>query len=94
MYYRQRVFWAMNYFGRILRPEHITSAEAGRMIKVSLLKLYAEGWFLVGFEHTEGELTYTDTNEGDIEFFVGRKWISHGGLVVYELLYHGGLIKG
>jgi hypothetical protein len=33
VYYQQRVVWAMNYFGRILKPEHITSAEAGKMIK-------------------------------------------------------------
>jgi hypothetical protein len=63
------------------------------VIKASLLKLYAEGRFLGGFEHTEGELTYTDTNEGNIEFFVGREWIGRKGLIVYELLYHGGLIK-
>jgi hypothetical protein len=93
VYYRQKVVWAMNYFGRILNPQKITSAEAGAVIKVSLTKMYAEGRFLGGFEHTEGEFTYVDTSQGDLVFFTGREWISRNAEVVYELVYHGGLIK-
>ena len=36
VYYKRKVVWAMNYFGRILKPDKITSAEAGAMIKISL----------------------------------------------------------
>lgn len=93
VYYRQKVVWAMNYFGRIVIPAKITSAEAGALIKISLSKMYAEGHFLGGFEHTEGELTYIDTNDGDVSFFTGREWIQRDGEIVYELVYHGGLIK-
>ena len=93
VYFRGQVVWAMNYFGRILRPERITSAQAGQMIKVSLTKMYAEGRFLGGFEHTEGGLTYVDTSEGDEVDFTGREWILREGEKVYELVYHGGLVK-
>lgn len=93
VYYRGQVVWAMNYFGRILLPERITSAQAGQMIKVSLTKMYAEGRFLGGFEHTEGALTYVDTSEGDGAYFTGREWILREGVKVYELVYHGGLVK-
>ncbi len=93
VYFRGQVVWAMNYFGRILRPERITSAQAGQMIKVSLTKMYAEGRFLGGFEHTEGGLTYVDTSEGDEVDFTGREWILREGEKVYELMYHGGLVK-
>ncbi len=93
VYYQQKVVWAMNYFGRILNPAKITSAEAGAMIKVSLSKMYIEGRFLGGFEHTEGDLTYIDTNDGDFTFFTGREWIQRDGQMVYELVYHGGLIQ-
>jgi hypothetical protein len=93
VYYRQKVVWAMNYFGRILGAARITSAQAGEMIKTSLSKMYAEGRFLGGFEYADGELTYVDTNEGDVQFFTGREWISHNSEIVYELVYHGGLIK-
>jgi Domain of unknown function (DUF5680) len=93
VYYRHEIVWAMNYFGRLVHPARITSAQAGEMIKVSLSKMYAEGRFLGGYTHTEGELTYADTSEGDVQFFTGREWISRGGDLVYELVYHGGLIK-
>ena len=93
VYFRGQVVWAMNYFGRVLLPERITSAQAGQMIKVSLTKMYAEGRFLGGFEHTEGGLTYVDTSEGDEVYFTGREWILREGEKVYELVYHGGLVK-
>lgn len=93
VYYRQKVVWAMNYFGRILDPARIASAQAGAMIKASLSKMYEEGRFLGGFEHTEGDLTYVDTSEGDVGFFTGRERIRQHGEIVYELVYHGGLIR-
>lgn len=92
VYYQGWVVWAMNYYGRILDPERITSAQAGAMITASLTRLYAEGRFLGGFEYSEGELTYVDTNQGEVGFFTGREWISREGKVVYELIYHGGMI--
>jgi hypothetical protein len=93
VYYKQKVVWAMNYFGRILKPDQITSAEAGMMIKISLSYMYAEGRFLGGFVHTEKDLTYVDGSEGDFTNFTGREHIRRGGEVVYELVYHGGLIN-
>jgi hypothetical protein len=93
VYYQQKVVWGMNYFGRILNSEWITSAQAGAMIQTSLSKMYSEHRFLGGFQHTEGEFSYVDTNEGDYQFFTGREWISRNNEIVYELIYHGGLIK-
>lgn len=85
--------WAMNYYGRILQPDKITAAEAGQIIKQSLSKLYEEGRFLGGFTHTVGAFSYTDTNQGDLQSFTGKEWITRDGVTVYELVYHGGMIK-
>jgi hypothetical protein len=85
--------WAMNYYGVILRPELITGAEAGGMIKASLSRLYEEGRFLGGFRHSEGPFTYVDTSEGDLTHFHGKERIERDGVIAYELVYHGGLIK-
>lgn len=93
VYDHNQVVWAMNYFGRILAPDQITSAQVGQMIKTSLTHLYAEGRFLGGFEYTEGDLVYSDTNQGDVGYFCGKEWITRGGLRVYELVYHGGLLR-
>jgi hypothetical protein len=93
IYFRGQVVWAMNYFGRILKPEAITAAEAGHLIKVSLTTMYAEGRFLGGFEYIQGDLTYVDTSDGDHTYFTGREWIMRNGEKVYELVYHGGVVK-
>ncbi|MGB8213780.1 MAG: DUF5680 domain-containing protein [Anaerolineales bacterium] len=93
VFHQGKPVWAMNYYGRILQADLITPAQAGQVIQASLSKLYAEGRFLGGFVHTYAGFTYTDTNEGEADSFHGREFIAHAGVCVYELLYHGGLIK-
>ncbi|WP_331845615.1 DUF5680 domain-containing protein [Paenibacillus haidiansis] len=93
VYFHAEPVWAMNYYGYILDTELISSQEAGKMIMNSLTKLYAEGRFLGGFETSEDELRYDDSNEGDIRHFKGKERIFRNHIQVYELVYHGGLIK-
>jgi hypothetical protein len=93
VYHQRQVVWGMNYFGYILQPDRISSAQAGHVIKVSLTRLYQAGRFLGGFEYTVDDLRYVDTNAGDLKFFHGKEWIEREGQIVYELLYHGGLVK-
>ena len=93
VYFEDKPVWAMNYYGRILRQDLITAAQAGQMIKASLSRMYKEGRFLGGFEHTEQNLTYLDWNDGNVASFIGNEWIRRGQETAYELDYHGGLIK-
>ncbi|MGE5673828.1 MAG: DUF5680 domain-containing protein [Mycobacterium leprae] len=90
VYHAGQAVWGMNYFGRLLRPDLLTAAEAGRMIKESLSHLYREGRFLGSFEYIADDLRYTDTNEGTLDWFTGREQIDRRGLLAYELHYHGG----
>ena len=83
----------MNYYGRILRDDLLTGAQAGHMIKASLSRMYKEGRFLGGFEYAEDDLTYVDTSEGRVDTFHGRESIQRGRVLAYELSYHGGLIR-
>lgn len=93
VYYKGEPVWAMNYYGRILEPEMIEAAEAGSIIKQSLTEMYKEGRFLGGFEHDTDDGVYTDTSVGDVASFTGKEWITRAGVIVYDLVYHGGLIK-
>jgi hypothetical protein len=93
VYFEGTPVWAMNYYGRILEPEIITPAETGQIIQKSLSQMYRQGRFLGGFEHTVGDDTYTDTSEGEVVAFTGKEWILRRNRRVYELVYHGGLIK-
>jgi hypothetical protein len=93
VYYEARPVWAMNYYGRILDPAQITAAQAGQTIQESLSRMYQEGRFLGGFEHETENGTYVDSSEGDMTSFTGAEHIAREGLRVYELVYHGGLIR-
>ena len=93
VYLDERPVWAMNYYGYILRNDLLTATQSGQMIKASLSRMYMEGRFLGGFEHTESDLTYVDTSEGKADHFHGREFIRRGQDIAYELIYHGGLIK-
>jgi hypothetical protein len=93
VYFKDVPIWAMNYYGKIIEPNLISAAETGKIIKESLSKMYQEGRFLGGFEHSSGDSVYTDTSEGGIESFSGKEWIARNGIIVYELVYHGGMIK-
>lgn len=93
VFFEGKPVWAMNYYGRLLDASHLSAAEAGQVIQASLAALYREGRFLGGFEYTRGDLTYVDTNQGDVTSFSGREWIARQGPALYELLYHGGLIR-
>jgi hypothetical protein len=93
VYYEGKPVWAMNYYGHILRPDLITPAQAGQVIKASLSKMYSEGRFLGGFEYRHDDFIYFDNSEGSVISLRGREFISLRGETAYELLYHGGLIK-
>jgi hypothetical protein len=93
VYFEGRPVWAMNYYGRILEPSRISAAEGGQIIQESLSAMYQEGRFLGGFQHVAALGTYVDTSDGAVESFTGREWITRDGVKVYELVYHGGLIK-
>ena len=58
VYFRGKVLWGMNYYGRILQPDKITSAQAGSIIQLSLSAMYQSGRFLGGFKQTVGELSF------------------------------------
>ncbi|HZG14002.1 MAG TPA: DUF5680 domain-containing protein [Candidatus Bathyarchaeia archaeon] len=93
VYFQKKPVWAMNYFGYVLQSERITSHTAGPVIKKSLSLMYEEGRFLGAFEHQDGTMKYVDTNQGDVQLFTGKEWIEEAGAVLYELVYHGGILK-
>lgn len=93
VYHESKPVWVMNYYGKILRGDLYSGAMAGQVIKESLSKRYQSGYFLGNFEHETLHGKYVDTNEGDVTSFTGYEWIEHTGVKVYELRYHGGLVK-
>ena len=83
----------MNYYGKIIRPDLIDGERTGQIIRSSLSQLYEEGRFLGNFELATPHGRYIDTNHGDVASFQGHEWITVAREKVYELVYHGGVIK-
>ena len=83
----------MNYYGRIIEPSIYESERAGYVIIESLSKLNKSGTFLGNSSNDTEWGTYVDTNEGDVTCFSGYEWIECAKTKVYELKYHGGLIR-
>jgi hypothetical protein len=93
VYHKGLPIWGMNYYGVDLRPDLISAAEIGAMIKKSLKEMYKEGRFLGGFEHVEHDLRYLDISDGPMTNFTGMEEIYQNETLVYRLTYHGGLIE-
>jgi len=86
--------WAMNYFGRIIRPDLIDGEKAGLVIKAALQAMYQEKrHFLGGMEFRHAHGYYIDSSRGDTAHFSGHEVIFVDGEEAYELDYRGGLIR-
>lgn len=87
-------FWSMNYAGRF------TQEMNEQMIK-ELLAILRQALSHPPLDHPyrgpthiqEGEWVYQNDSHGEINWFNGRESISFQGKIVYELEYHGGLVK-
>ncbi|MCW8328735.1 DUF5680 domain-containing protein [Photobacterium sp. SDRW27] len=93
VYFNDVPVWAMNYYGKILSPDIYDGEKAGNVIVESLALLYESGHFLGDSTHQTELGIYNDTNEGSVLSFTGYEWIDYQERKVYDLHYHGGLIK-
>jgi len=94
VWYRGEPAWAMNYYGWITAPDQIDAVQAGRVIMAALSGLYEQRRFLGGHDARVDGWEYHDRSDGDVAHFTGREWISDAGSApVYELVYHGGLVR-
>ena len=96
VYIFEEPVWAMNYYGYIIDPT-FTPEAIGDVLQPALSALYRDGRFLGGFEYERDGMRYIDTNEGTVTSFRGLEWIeqdeSDAPRRIYELMYHGGLIR-
>lgn len=85
--------WAMNYYGRIIKDELLNSDTSGTIIKKSLSALYNENRFLGGFDYEYDGFHYNDKSKGDFKSFTGTEIILKDDICLYQLDYHGGIIR-
>lgn len=84
--------WAMNYHGLVLSPE-TAPAEVYLFLKQALPRPDKSLPLRGPKHHSAANMVYLNQVKGDLNRFQGRENIELDGESVYELRYHGGLIR-
>ena len=80
--------WSMNYVGRVLGESF-----SGDFLKEALLHVPEEEPYRGPREYVNGEYTYRCAPKGSFEWFRGKETIEYRGALIYECLFHGGIIR-
>ena len=81
-------FWSMNYIGRV-----IGSPFSGDFLKEALLRVPEDKPFRGPETYSNGDYTYHCETEGTFEWFHGKETICYKGSLIYECIFHGGLVE-
>jgi hypothetical protein len=80
--------WAMNYAGRVT-----AEGFSGDFLKAALFLVPEDKPFRGPEHYTDGHLIYKCSVDGDFSWFNGSEVIWAGDIMVYECMFHGGVIK-
>ena len=95
VYHAASPIWAMGYAGGLLSPT-ASSGEVGqvyRFLRAALRRVEAHRPYRGPNVYREGAYTYTDESHADLAAFWGVETITQADKPVYELRYHGGLLR-
>lgn len=94
VWYDKEAIWGMNYYGRIVSPNNISSEEIYGFLRKALMRVKKFAPFRGLPLFVENNFKYANKWEGDITKFKGEENIfSDLKNKVYTLGYQGGLIE-
>ena len=88
-----KFIWGMNYFGKVFNKNTFFAKKVYSFLKKSMILFNKEMPFRGPKNFKEGDFKYTNKTKGNIKKFNGNEIIFYKGKKVYELNYHGSLIK-
>jgi len=89
---RDKMIWAMNYYGQVFNP--LVRAQAVfQFLQKALAQVKEERPYRGVPYFKELDFEYKNANRGTLENFMGLEKILYKGEDVFRLDYHGGLIK-
>lgn len=83
-----RPVWALNYQGRVLHTDF-----SSNFLKEALFQVTPERSFRGPVHFQKGASVYHCQFDGDLEWVTGREEVYFNEKKVYELVFHGGLLK-
>ena len=95
VFFQDRAIWCMGYAGGVLDKEAagLATEDLYSCLRHALLQVQAARPYRGPRLYQEGAFTYQDQSQGSFERFSGQETISFQGSTVFELHYHGGLIR-
>jgi len=90
VFYEDKPYWIMVYYGWV--EEGVETDPVYNILRNALKQMPADYPFRGPKEYKEGELTYINTWEGEVDRFSGEEKIVQEGKLVYKANYLGGLV--
>lgn len=91
VWYIDRPVWGMNYYGKVLIPE--IPEGFSDFLKLALSGVEEENPYRGPKFFKQGDFGYKCSVEGGFEDFRGEEYISHRGMKIYKLYFHGGVLS-
>ena len=88
--YKNKPYWIMVYYGWITPGVAVNPVYA--VLRGALKLMPEEAPFRGPKKFQEGELTYTNHWNGDVEKYSGEEQIMQGKKIIYQANYRGGLV--
>jgi len=95
VYHNEQPIWTMSYAGGVW-PTNVLTEEIPAIytfLREALQLVEASQPFRGPGTYQQSEYLYWNECQGNLMRFTGREAIYHGSLLVYELRYHGGLLR-
>ena len=83
-----RPYWSMNYAGRVTG-----SPFSGDFLKEALLHVPESLPYRGPERYEQGDYAYACAVSGTFDWFQGTETIRYRGQIIYECVFHGGLIR-
>ena len=90
VFYNGKPYWMMVYYGWV--EEGVKTSSVYKVLRNALKQMPEDYPFRGPEEYKEGEFTYTNTWEGEVDRFAGEEQITRGGKLIYKANYLGGLV--
>ena len=88
----EKIVWGMSYYGKIL-SEGVDAGELYGFLKKALARVEESIPFRGPKTFIEDDFSYRNSSSGSVEEFHGVEMILQRGVRVFELTYHGGVVK-
>lgn len=90
VFFESKPYWIMVYYGWI--EEGIEANPIYGVLRNALKQMPADYPYRGPKEYREGEYTYSNTWDGEVDRFAGEEQITQNGKVIYKANYRGGLV--